>query len=428
MNSLELFDTRITSPAHAKSKLPFIQLPETRKTSEIIEIFKSEPLTDNRVLYIHLPFCNQNCTFCGYYKEFNRDPSIKKRYVNQVIKQIETLGSLYWINARPFEAIYFGGGSPSSVDSALISSLMESIRKNIPLIRDAEITMEFTIRDARPERLNKMVDLGFNRISIGVQTFQSDIRKKLGRLSSGEEAIQAILDAQLAGLTNICIDLIYNLPNQSLESWKNDLETLARLPVSGCSVYPLIPFPNSELVTSGKFKPLGIREDYLYFKEADDFFTSRPGWIAFTPVQYGHKTRGKPTYIGAQGKLADMIALGPSSGGRINQFQYLSRFTLEDSLDYDFDFLRNSSWSIIDIKYLKYWFLYKLSEGPGISRNELMQANLTIHDIIPPRQFSELIQQSGNQYFLNSEGRFWAGNISRIITDAMNNILEFRYF
>jgi oxygen-independent coproporphyrinogen-3 oxidase len=411
-----IFDKRLTSPARAKLDLPFKPLQDSTKEFEIRELLSGSPLTDDRVLYVHLPFCIQNCSFCGYYKEINCHTGLIDQYISLIAGQLKMLSAYSWIRENPFKAIYFGGGSPSSLNIKQISFLLETVKRFVPHSPNTEFTMELTVNDVSTELVKQLVNLGINRMSIGVQSFNTPLRQKLGRYSTGELAQQAIMEVSNEGITNLCIDLIYNLPGQTLSLWESDLKIVSELPVTGCSVYPLIPFPNSSMVQSGHFIPQSAEEDYQYFKLADDYLLSLGNWTAFTPVQFGHLTLGQPHYITAQGRQLDLLAIGPSAGGRINQYQYLSRYNLATCLSKDFEFLLNSTWSSIHPDYLKLRHLFSLSEGSGISEQDLIKTGLAISDLLPDSYRSFMIDSHNDIHRLSQRGRFWAGNVSELIT------------
>lgn len=419
-----VFINRVTSPARAKAELPFSPLPDSVKASEINELLSQSPLSNDRVLYIHLPFCTQNCSFCGYYKEIHGGIELIDKYILKITGQLELLNSYSWFRDKPFNAIYFGGGSPSSLNIKQITSLLEAVNRFVPQNPDTELTLELTVHEVSHALLKSLVQVGINRISIGVQSFNTELRQSLGRISARQKVIEAILAVHHAGITNLCIDLIYNLPGQTISSWEDDLHTLAELPVTGCSVYPLIPFPDSPLVRSGKFIPQPTDEAFRYFKIADDFLMSINGWIPFTPVQYGHQTLGEPKYIRAQGQQSDLLALGPSAGGRINQYQYLSKYPLEACFSAGFDFLINSSWSSVHRDYTKYRHLFSLSEGAGIIADDFLSISQNFADLILSLLDKKLVKSIDNKYVMTSIGRFWAGNISQLLTKEICYLLN----
>ena len=418
-----LFDKRLNSPARAKSDLPYTPVEESVKAKKIQEILSGNPLSDDRVLYVHLPFCSRNCSFCGYYKEINCDTVLIDRYITQMVGQLKMLSSYPWVRERPFQAVYFGGGSPSILTIKQLTLLIEAVKRFVPHAPDTEFTLELTVGDVSFDWVKEAAALGVNRMSIGVQSFNTELRQNLNRCSSGELARQAILKVSDAGITNLCIDLIYNLPKQTLSLWESDLKILSGLPVTGCSVYPLIPFPDSSMVLSGQFIPQSAEEDYQYFIMADDYLLSMENWTSFTPVQFGHQMLGQPKYISAQGRQADLLAIGPSAGGRISQYQYLSKYKLAACLSPGFNFLAGSSWSAVRQDYLPYRHLFSLSEGSGISAGDLLKTSVSLTDLMPDPYISWLIDTKNDMHRLSRTGRFWAGNVSQCITSAICNKL-----
>ncbi len=320
------------------------------------------------------------------------------RYIAKIVTQLKSLKGYRWFSDRNFQAVYFGGGSPSSLNPVQLSSLISAVKRFVPLSSDTEITVEMTTADINSGLMKNLFEMGVNRISVGVQSFNTELRQNLGRLSTGEEVQAAINICYDVGITNLCIDLIYNLPGQTIGHWESDLQLLSALPITGCSVYPLIPFPNSSLVRSGRFQPQSPEEEFRYFKMADDHLKAMAGWQSFSPVQFGHGILGKPGYIMAQGQQSDLLALGPSAGGRINQYQYLSKYSLENCLSSDFDLVQNSSWSKISLNYLKFRQLYSLSEGQGLSEDALAEAGMTFNDLFPDNINSPLFEAVNSSY------------------------------
>lgn len=178
--------------------------------------------------YIHIPFCKQKCKYCS----FVSFPCTEKivGYVYALLKDID---SNY--NKDELKTLYFGGGTPSLLETTYLKKIINKFN----LAVDSEVTIELNPDDVSLEYLKKVKEIGFNRLSIGVQTFDDKILKLIGRRHNSEQTINAIKLAKQAGFTNISIDLIYGLPTQSLESLKKDLDIIQSLQIQHISTYGL---------------------------------------------------------------------------------------------------------------------------------------------------------------------------------------------
>lgn len=169
-------------------------------------------------LYLHIPFCIRKCPYCDFFS--TTDLTLQNEFVKALIKEM----SLTENYALAFDTIYLGGGTPSLLDPAQISKIIAAAHKRFNISRAAEITMEINPGTVTIEKLKKYKNAGVNRINLGVQSFQDNNLKFLGRIHSASEAVSAIRMAREAGFDNIGLDLIYGLPEQSVKSWVFDLK------------------------------------------------------------------------------------------------------------------------------------------------------------------------------------------------------------
>lgn len=186
-------------------------------------------------IYIHIPFCKQRCTYCDFYTEVA--PHLIPSLIDSILKEL-TLRKDYLQNA-PINTIYFGGGTPSILNKDQFSVIFETIYKLYKVAKDAEITFEANPDDLSMDFLQTIKSLPFNRISIGIQSFDDKDLKRINRRHTSKQATEAVRAAQNAGFTNISIDLIYGLPFQTLDSWENQLDMALNLQVQHISAYGL---------------------------------------------------------------------------------------------------------------------------------------------------------------------------------------------
>jgi len=188
-------------------------------------------------LYIHIPFCVQKCKYCDFLSA-PADDAVKKRYVDALCKEINGYKEL--MKEYELATIYFGGGTPSILDVSLTEQILTTVRNCFAVNQSAEITLEVNPGTASLEKLKRYKELGINRLSIGVQSAKEQELALLGRIHSFEDAKQAVLWARKAGFTNISLDLMSALPNQSLDDYKDNVEAILALNPEHISSYSLI--------------------------------------------------------------------------------------------------------------------------------------------------------------------------------------------
>ena len=194
------------------------------------------------VLYIHIPFCKQRCRYCAFYSTTLH--SLQQEYVTALCKE---LAMRTGYAGNEISTIYFGGGTPSLLTDAQLRQITDTIKKEFHIAPQAEITIECNPDDLTPERLSLLRSIGFNRISMGVQSFDDKLLKMLGRRHTAQSAHDAVEAARAAGFHNISIDLMYALPGSTAESWASDLRTAIELHPSHISAYNLTYEENTPL-------------------------------------------------------------------------------------------------------------------------------------------------------------------------------------
>lgn len=190
--------------------------------------------TESVGLYIHVPFCAVKCPYCDFYSEkYSSSPA--REYTDAVIRNISAYGSKK-INA---ESIYFGGGTPSILPPEYIERIVECCYNNFIISSDAEITIECNPGTMQKERLKKYLEIGVNRISVGVQSMNDDELLFLGRKHTSAAAAASVQRAIEIGFKNISCDIMIAFPHQTIQSLYNTIEKLTDLHVTHISSYIL---------------------------------------------------------------------------------------------------------------------------------------------------------------------------------------------
>ena len=216
-------------------------------------------------LYIHIPFCKQRCKYCAFYSSTLYN--IKERYTDALCKELEMRRN--YAGEEEISTIYFGGGTPSTMPFALLQKITDAIYDNYNISADPEITIECNPDDLTPEFLAKLKQLPFNRISMGIHSFDDTQLKRLGRRHNAEKARQAVANARAAGYGNISIDLIFALPGSTKESWQHDLDTAIAVTPDHLSAYNLTYEEGTPLYRAlerGEFQELSEEENVEQFQ------------------------------------------------------------------------------------------------------------------------------------------------------------------
>ena len=186
-------------------------------------------------IYIHIPFCKKRCSYCDFYTEIA--PKLIPSLVDAIVSELHLRKS--YLQEESIKTIYFGGGTPSILSKSQFQKIIDTIYHLFVVEKNAEITFEANPDDLTPEFFSSISSLPFNRISIGIQSFDDDDLKRINRRHTAQEAIIAVNNAQRAGFTNISIDLIYGLPYQTVEGWVNQLDIALSLGIQHISAYGL---------------------------------------------------------------------------------------------------------------------------------------------------------------------------------------------
>lgn len=180
--------------------------------------------------YIHIPFCKSKCNYCSFVSYPNYSNSEINEYIKILLKEIE-----YYYKDEPLKTIYIGGGTPSLCEAEDLEKILNCFSKEA----NAEITVEINPETVDTDYLLRLSTSGFNRLSIGIQSFDNNILKDIGRIHNAQTAVETIISAQKSGFQNINTDFIYGLPNQSIDSFISDLKTAVELDVEHISLYGL---------------------------------------------------------------------------------------------------------------------------------------------------------------------------------------------
>ena len=188
-------------------------------------------------IYVHVPFCRSKCQYCDFYSLTAKDDKLMENYLNAILTHIRECGPL--APGYKVDTIYFGGGTPSFFGAEGMSTILSMIRRCFDVDSNAEITFEANPDSVTDPLLRRLKAEGFNRVSLGVQTDNDKLLKELGRPHDYAQTVNAISRIRHAGFKNLSIDLMYGLPGQTLNDWKDTLERVLPMMPEHVSCYAL---------------------------------------------------------------------------------------------------------------------------------------------------------------------------------------------
>lgn len=187
-------------------------------------------------IYLHIPFCKRRCIYCDFFS--TTQSNLMPQYIDTLCRELEIRKD--YLEGEQIETIYWGGGTPSQLNEELFEQVFHTIDANYQVSDEAEVTLEANPDDLTPAYIDMLRKLPFNRLSMGIQTFDDRTLKLLNRRHTVQQAIEAFENCRKAGFKNISIDLMYGLPGETTESWERDLQQAVRLNPEHISAYHLI--------------------------------------------------------------------------------------------------------------------------------------------------------------------------------------------
>ena len=265
-------------------------------------------------LYVHIPWCVQKCPYCDFNSHEARGEIPEADYISALIADLESSLPLIW--GRTVSSIFFGGGTPSLLSGAGLDRLLTAIRTLLPLLPDAEVTLEANPGTVESAKFAAFRAAGINRLSLGIQSFNPAHLKALGRIHDGEDARRAI-EIATAHFDNFNLDLMYGLPGQTLEEALSDVETALAFAPTHLSCYQLTLEPNTAFAAAPPVLPDPDRcadmqeaiEDRLAAASFAHYETS-----AF--AQHGRQCRHNLNYW----TFGDYLGIGAGAHGKLTLY------------------------------------------------------------------------------------------------------------
>ncbi|MCR4718409.1 MAG: radical SAM family heme chaperone HemW [Firmicutes bacterium] len=327
-------------------------------------------------LYIHIPFCLKKCAYCDFNSAVAPD-SKKEEYVNALICEMSEY------KGAEFDTVYIGGGTPTALETELLAKVIENIGVNFSVSPDAEFTVEMNPKTADFKKLDMMYKMGVNRLSIGVQSFCDDELCALGRIHNCKDAKDAIALAREVGFENISIDLMSAIPHQTMESFKETLDTAILQNPDHISCYSLILEEETPLFDSVNAGEITLcdeeteREMYEYAVET----LEKNGYMQYEISNFaknGKVSRHNLKYW----NLEEYIGLGLSAHSFAGGVRLANT---DDIAEYNRHNFRNGEKEVLTKKEMMSEFMFLgLRKTEGVSKSVFFEKfGRNIYDIFP---------------------------------------------
>jgi oxygen-independent coproporphyrinogen-3 oxidase len=271
--------------------------------------FELPPLS----LYIHIPWCVKKCPYCDFNSHAAGPELPEAAYVDALLADLDE--DLPQVHGRPLTSIFFGGGTPSLFSAEALGRILAGVEQRVPFAPDIEITLEANPGTFEQAKFAAYRALGINRLSIGVQSFQADKLKALGRIHDGDEAIRAADMARAAGFDNFNLDLMHGLPNQSLDDALGDLRIAIAQQPTHLSWYQLTLEPNTVFWNQPPTLP---EDDILWdIQEAGQALLAEHGYAQYEVSAYaqpGKAARHNLNYW----SFGDFLGIGAGAHAKLS--------------------------------------------------------------------------------------------------------------
>ena len=285
--------------------------------------------TDNLGLYVHIPYCVRKCNYCDFCSLPNGKAGVHDSYVDALCKEILSYKTS---PKRQIDTVYFGGGTPSLLSSSQAQRIIGSIREVFDISDNAEITLEANPGTLTREKTVAYKSLGFNRVSMGLQSIHENEMKKLGRIHNYQDFISSFKLLREAGFDNINVDLMYGIPYQTKDSFRETLRAVTELSPEHISAYGLILEEGTPLYLEREALPLPTIDEECDMYDLACAFLREAGYEHYEISNYakaGKRSRHNMIYW----NLKDYIGVGAAAHSYLDGARYYNSDNVEEYIN-----------------------------------------------------------------------------------------------
>lgn len=385
---------------------------------EALEVPRGERAT----VYIHVPFCANRCLYCGFYMNAASKAN-SVLYADALIKEID----LNSYGSDPIQAVYFGGGTPTALEAADLKRVLEHLCRRLPITNDSEITIETSVAGLTDDRIEACIEGGANRFSVGVQSFNTKVRRTMGRASSREESIEALLRAKSYGRATVALDLVYGFPYQSLEIWEDDIKTFLSLELDGVDLYQLNIFaggPMDKAAAKGLIdRPATLIEQARMYEHGLELMQAA-GYRRLSLSHWGRDNRERSLYNRLAIAGNNCLQFGCGAGGVLDNYALFNDGDLKSYIS-RVDAGEKPLGTVLQQHDLKPIF-NQLTDGLDrgqINLSRIDAPGMNLAEIYQPLfeqwQRAGLLESRKGWFKLTTAGEFWQVNLAQALIDYL---------
>lgn len=394
-----------------------------------LSIVRKDKFKDTSVLYLHIPFCDSICAFCALNRFVSTDEK-KEKYLKSLEKEMQYYSKKPYIQSLSFKAIYIGGGTPTSLSPEQLDRFLGWIRKYFDIQENCEITIEGTTHSFTNDMVAVLKKHQVNRISTGIQSFNGKLRKRHLNMKYEKEEVIELLKGIKSNFENFNVDLIYNLPEQTMDMWKDDLNTVINvIKPKHLTMNPYVLLQNTKIhteVQKGTYHMPDMGQEIDMFNEALSMLEN-------TPLHHHYSVRDWTTdgdycrYIVLNSYSNDVLGLGAGGFGYLDGISYknyenLEKYNTIASKDNE-SLMEKYILCTTQEKMQRYMVmgmrLQKLNMQPFIERFEADWKKV-FGDLLEDLEYSGFIKIEDNVIQTLQKGKVWGNNMRAEFSDNEN--------
>ncbi len=407
-----MFERRAKSH-HESGALIDKYIDKVKVTEEdFLKSLEENPRDVPRVIYVHTPYCDKICSFCNLNRK-QIDGSLDE-YAEYIASEFDKYGKTNYFKGLPFNVIFFGGGTPTVYKPEQLEVILSSIERNVTLASGYEFTFETTLHNLNKTKLDIMMKYGVNRLSVGIQSFSERGRVFYNRTYNKTETIKRLKELKEYFKGDVCIDIIYNYPNQTEEEVVEDAKIIKEIGISSSSFYSLMVHEGSTLSKDVKEEKVKVANTLEEERNLHDKFVKElckdDDYYILELTKIAKKGGDNYQYIKARTSGGDTFPIGVGAGGNVGDFgvfrmnKMMSFFSNKTETHKKFGKLSGfMQFPIIDKKAVK----------------EVLTEEEYEYFLEKILEYKEkgLFEEKGEKFILTDDGLFWGNNIASTVTN-----------
>ncbi|RRD40415.1 coproporphyrinogen III oxidase family protein [Leptotrichia sp. OH3620_COT-345] len=375
-------------------------------SEEVEKILSKKAKEEIGGMYVHIPYCDKICSFCNLNrKQLDND---LEDYTAFLIGEFEKYGKTNYMQSKKLDVLFFGGGTPTILREHQLEKIFKSIRKNFRFTDNYEFTFETTLHNLTSKKIEILQENGVNRLSIGIQSFSPKGRDTLNRTYGKEETVKRLRKLKEIFNGLVCIDIIYNYPEQTVEEVTEDAAIIAELKIDSASFYSLMIQEGSKMSKDISDNTLQLNYKLETDKKLHDAFmeyllsTGEYEILEYTKIV--RKNRDKYKYIKHLNAGYDLLPIGIGAGGKLDNIDMFR-------MNYERQFFMMSSEEERKLKILSGLFQYPKVYFSDIKKYISEEVFKKIYELFKIYEEKKYLKLYDEHYEITPNGIFWGNNI-----------------